>query len=229
MAGTPCTDYSLKGAQLRECGATFLLFLCWVAQRLLLQEDVIVQENVPQFPPELLQKFLGALYIIETTVLSPFDLGWGVQRRRRWTVLRHRYKTRAFTSPLNAFSAMFYCPSWFGMWENVSDWCPAWDIFFCGNKKELVTELIWAASRPGSQWLETAMLHEANLIKRNLTDHDFFSALTDGEQLHLANYIAANVGDQNQVFSLNQNPEHVDTRSSWENLQTLIKNAGVMW
>lgn len=229
VAGTPCTDYSLKGGQLREAGLTFILFLAWCAQRLLLQEDILIQENVPQFPVALLVKFLGSLYYVETAILAPFDLGWGVQRKRRWTVLRHRYKTKAFTSPLNAFSAMFNCPTWFGMWRNFCDRCPAWDIFFCGTKAEIVNELMSAASRPGSQWHLTSLLSQEALMKEDLTPNMFFSALTSCEQEHLFNYISACVQDQMQVFSLNQNPEHVDTRSNWERLQTLIKNAGVMW
>lgn len=100
VAGTPCTDYSLKGDQLGQAGKTWILFLCWVAQRLFLQEDVIIQENVPQFPVEVLHRFLGHIYHIETAVISPFDYGWGVQRHRRWTVCRHRYKTKHFLSLL---------------------------------------------------------------------------------------------------------------------------------
>ena len=107
------------------------------------------------------------------------------------------------------------------------DQIPAWDIFFVGSDREIFNELLWAVQRPGSMW--PSNLDDADHAKIDLRKVDFRTALTDGEQEHLSNYISACVANQMQVFSLNQNPEHVDTRSNWENLQTLIKNAGVMW
>ena len=230
LAGTPCTDYSVKGEQLRQAGLTFILFLCWVAQRLLLQEDIIVQENVPQFPVEVLYRFFHKLYHVETAIISPYDYGWGVQRRRRWTVMRHKYKTTAFTSPLNLFSALFNAPPWFGEWSRLghNERTPAWDIFFAASWKEIVDELVWAFGRPESQW--KGSFSETELLSRDFKGVDFLPALTTTEQGHLVDYISASApGNEYQVFSLNQNPLHVDTRSSWSNLQTLIKNAGVMW
>ena len=212
---------------MKTAGKTFILFLAWISHRLLLQEDIIIQENVPQFPVELLFRFLGRLYHIETAIISPYDYGWGVQRRRRWTVCRHKYKTKCFLSPLNMFSALFNAPPWFGEWGQHSAYTPAWDIFFSAPKDEILAELLWAIGRPGSRWQGSCSLEE--LQSKDIKEIDFGSALTSGEWDHLVDYLSASISNQQQVFSLNQNPQHVDTRSTWDNLQTLIKNAGVMW
>lgn len=42
---------------------------------------------------------LGGLYHVESYLLDPFYNGWPVHRVRRYTILRHRYKTKAFISP----------------------------------------------------------------------------------------------------------------------------------
>lgn len=179
---------------------------------------------MPQFPVEVLRRFLGHIYFIETAVISPFDYGWGIQRRRRWTVCRHRYKTKHFLSPLNVFSALFNMPCWFGEWDRYKESIPAWDLFFCGKESDIFSEWMWASNRPGS-----CSHSNSTPGDEEARASDFLEALTSTEREHLASYISASVVDQYQVFSLNQNPAHVDTRSCWRNLQTLIKNAGVMW
>ena len=43
--------------------------------------------------------------------------------------MRHKYKTTAFASPLNLFSALFNAPPWFGEWSRLghNERTPAWD------------------------------------------------------------------------------------------------------
>ena len=194
-AGTPCTDYSPKGLREAEGGKTYAAFLTWAGQRLLAQESVIIQENVQQFPLEQLQLVLGQLYFIESIVLSPRSLGWPVERKRRWTVLRHRYKTKAFQSPLSYFASMFRLPTCWGAWTaDVQEHLPAWDVFFAGSVDELEHELRWATSRAES------MFHRMNVLddgddgaKRSdgltgrLLDipNVFYTALNGMEQQHL--------------------------------------------
>ena len=226
-------DFSLKGKRLAELGPTFVVFLCWCSQRLLLQEDIVVQENVPLFPAELLHRFLGCQYFVESVVFGPNELGWGVQRRRRWSVLRHKYKTVAWKSPLNLFASLFVAEPWFGLWKAVKDTMPAWDMFFASSAAEQYDELEWARNRPGCASSSSSGSFHCKTIQEFISatktelDSAWFEALTDTEQWHLVEYEA--VGNKLQVFQLNQNPHHVDTRSTWDNLQTLIKNAGVMW
>lgn len=232
IAGTPCADFSVKGNQMAELGPTFVLFLCWCAQRLLLQESILIQENVHQFKVELLFRMLGKLYHVDTSesvTFGPQELGWGVQRQRRWTVPRHKYKTRAWRCPFNIFASLFVSQPWFGLWDEVKDRTPAWDIFFASSQMEQFMELLWGFSRPGC--LSQCPFSTFDEFKTSCVDSHaaiWLAALTQTEQEHLSNYVSAGSSDC-AVYQLNQNPQFVDTRSNWENLQTLIKNAGVLW
>ena len=144
---------SLKGAQLELDGKTTVFLLCWVAMRILLQESVIIQENVAQFRTELLQSWLGALYVIEVVLINPEQLGWPVSRVRKWTIMRHRYKTKAFLSPFNSFVNMFCVPK-VGLTQFTTRWpgVPQWDVFFVASPGELAYEFEWASCRPQSLW-----------------------------------------------------------------------------
>ena len=64
-AGSPCTDWSPQGTRKGEDGETRVAFLAWVAMRICWQEPVIIQENVVQFPSELLEQLIGHLYNIQ--------------------------------------------------------------------------------------------------------------------------------------------------------------------
>ncbi len=98
-AGTMCTDYSPRGLRNKENGRCFIMFLAWCGQRIELQEPVIIHENVTEFDTAWLLLMLGVLYHIESTLLSPETCGWPVRRQRRYTILRHKCKTRAFLCP----------------------------------------------------------------------------------------------------------------------------------
>ena len=202
-AGTPCTEYSPKGLREAEGGKTYAAFLTWAGQRLEAQEEVIIQENVQQFPVEQLQAVLGQLYFIESVVLSPRMVGWPVERKRRWSVLRHRYKTKAFKSPLSYFASMFRLPTCWGAWtEDAQASVPAWDTFFAASRAELEQELQWAVNRPESMFSRMNVLKderenddceeaEAEDISKGtpvmLLDkpNAFYSALNSMEQQHL--------------------------------------------
>eukprot|EP00438_Fugacium_kawagutii_P002655 Skav221996 [mRNA] locus=scaffold2020:31059:31757:- [translate_table: standard] len=217
-----------------EDGVTFSLFLCWISMRLMLQEVLIVQENVSRFPLELLHRYLGKLYEIQSVILGPQELGWGVERKRRWTVMRHKYKSLCFRSPLNIFTVMFRSSPWFGEWSRHADRTPAWDIFFHTTHADLFRELQWACGRPGCQFgMQFSSFEEfvsSIASKGNSGNSDTFKdALATGELDYLIDYIANDQDDTHQVFSLNQNPLCMDTRSKWDRLHTVIKNAGIMW
>ena len=65
-AGTPCTDFSSQGKSEKTTGHTMLYFIVWAAQRLLLQEDGVLHENVPEFVVGILVTLLGSV-----------STGWG--------------------------------------------------------------------------------------------------------------------------------------------------------
>lgn len=95
-AGTPCIDYSgMAGARHGGlAGKASLAFLTWAAQRIQHQEDVIIHENVEDFPVSVFSLVLP-MYIANTLVIGPDTLGWPVRRPRRITVLVHQTQAAA--------------------------------------------------------------------------------------------------------------------------------------
>ena len=181
-----------------------------------------MQENVPQFDPSILDGVLGHIYHHESSVLDPFDYGWPVARRRRYSVLRHRCKTGAAASPLNEMSRLFLRDQFKS--NHSDEHAPAWDIFFVAGCSELRGELLWAASRPQTMW--TGDMSPEALNPMNMDT--FMQTLTDTEQTFLQEYrsLPDSIG---QVYQLNQNPSVTATMSLQHRMVTLIKNAGILW
>ena len=86
-AGSPCPDWSALGLHRHAQGTDILCTLVWFALRLHLKEVFIIHENVPAFPVEWFDRFLGADYAVSSSVLSLASLGWPASRKRRFTVL----------------------------------------------------------------------------------------------------------------------------------------------
>ena len=99
-AGTPCVDWSNMAGAMREgsTGKACLAFLVWAGQRVKLQEEVIIHENVEEFPAASMFSMLLPMYIVFTLILGPDTLGWPVRRPRRISVLIHREKAPAHAS-----------------------------------------------------------------------------------------------------------------------------------
>lgn len=92
-AGTSCTAFASIGKQLGVRDATILPFLSWVCQRIILQEPLILHENSKNFPVQLLQRFLGHLYEIDSGDTDAMVYGAPVRRERKLTRMYHRGKT----------------------------------------------------------------------------------------------------------------------------------------
>ena len=205
------------------------------AMRILLQEDVVIQENVTRFPTEWLLMWLGALYYIDVSCFSPFELGWPVTRPRKYTIMRHRYKTKAWKCPFNIFTSTFAAPTLFGEWSDSSS-TPAWDVFFIATAADLFAELVWASSRPESSFNTGTASHDKpafldsfeqfvdTLMTSPMKVHEtFHNCLTLVEKEFLIGS-----GATSQVCSLNQSPEF-SAGSHWNCLHCLIRNAGILW
>eukprot|EP00969_Alexandrium_andersonii_P082416 3632785-Alexandrium_andersonii.AAC.1 len=115
--------------------------MAWVGHRLLLEEAVIVQENVPRFNLELLSRFFASTYYIDSCCIEASALGWATSRNRKWTVLRHKVKTLPARCPLNVFASLFLREREAGF---------TWPDYMRAAPEELETELQWACKRPGS-------------------------------------------------------------------------------
>ena len=232
IAGTPCVDHSPRGSGQGLQGKSGRPFFCWACQRRRIQEKYIFQENVPQFDESWLDLLLGDLYHIQWQILDPFTLGWPVARKRKYCLLRHKYKTGPFAMPLNEFSRRFLKQNQFllGTLSDRKD-LPPWDCFFVARADELLAELKWAAGRPCSQW---KLGHESRetpgdseLDPSDSSPHGvFWQTLTDTEQKFLEGYLSQERG---MVVQLNQNPEITGVSSTFEKLATIVKNAGLLW
>ena len=200
--------------------------------RLLLQEEVVVQENVEMFDTSVLEDLLGGVYHVDIALLSPVDFGFPIARPRKYTVCRHKFKTKAWKSPFNIFSGMFQADMLFGKFE-VTDPVPAWHVYFCAEPADLLAELQWACSRQQSGSYESGCpfktvedLKEALERRPSDVKEAFLNALNPMETLHLHEYRSR---CPQRAYSLNQNPEVSMTTSGWDRLQCLIKNTGLLW
>ena len=230
IAGTPCTDFSARGHQLGLEGPTTGLLFCWLILRILLQDKYVLQENVVSFVTDVIAAVLGRLYFIDQIVLDAKCLGWPVSRKRKYTLLRHRYKTGTMAQPLNVFSKLFL--------QDPVDVQPAWQIFFVAGPRELREELLWAAQRPSSTWNdspESGLLVPAMCLERDGSEVNnsydgehgiFWQVLTDSERSKLRQFQKLAPG---QIFQLNQDPDVTAPCSSNSHMFTIIKNAGVLW
>ena len=87
VAGTSCTDFSAIGKGDAEHGMTYSHLLIWASHRKQLQEPVIVQENVCNFPRETLLELLPE-YEWCFGIVEPNMYGWPIRRARQWAVRR---------------------------------------------------------------------------------------------------------------------------------------------
>lgn len=85
--GSPCTDWSPFGCQQTADGPTMVYFLMMMKIALQSRPDILIHENVIQFPFELLQSILGPVYDGHSVLLTPTELGFPVQRKRRYSVM----------------------------------------------------------------------------------------------------------------------------------------------
>ena len=178
-----------------------------------------------QFDNAALCDALGDLYSIQCVVLDPSSLGWPVVRKRKYSLLRHKFKTGAFASPLNEFSRRFLNVAF--ATASLPDDVPPWDCFFVARPDELLGELLWAAQRPMSQYKDRSDSDDDDLDPNDSTPSGaFWLTLTETERSFLQNYLSTCKG---MVVQLNQNPLVTGVSSTFENLATIIKNAGILW
>ena len=217
LAGTPCTDFSSRGNMQGFMGKTATHFFAWLAQRLRIQEPIIIQENVAGFITDVLQQAAGHLYDVQCVLLDPYQLGWPIGRVRKYTIMKHKIKAGYMRQPLSIFTHMFMRPPAPTCVDNM----PAWDMFLIAGPRELEEELLWASQRPQSTWQDSDDTSLDPLAARS-----FHQVLTSTEQTFLTKYQAK---APSQVFQLNQNPDVMATVSETGRMFTIIKNAGLLW
>lgn len=233
VAGTSCVDYSMRGECQRAQGPTRRPFWVWCGMRCDLEEDEILHENVVQFQEQQLMKFLGHKYHVDSCCLNPSDYGFPVERGRKYTILRHKLKTKSWKMPWNVFTSIFQTTHLMGF--SFPDDRPHWDVWFCACSYDLWKEYQWAANRPESRAKGSTLKWDTfEAFQHDLEDpskgsevrEEFDRCLTTVESNFLCTYRANNPG---KAYSLNQNPEFSQTDSSFTSLHTVIRNAGIIW
>lgn len=107
VAGLPCTDFSSAGLRMAEQGPTILVHLAWARKMLFEQPALILHENVPLYPAELLQQHLGEVYHLYAFLVSPADAGFSLQsRRRQYTMLVHKTKAILTHDPYETYETL---------------------------------------------------------------------------------------------------------------------------
>jgi hypothetical protein len=95
IAGTPCTDYSSSGHRKGLHGPTHRILLAFCHKVMAFAPAIVIHENVPDFPHDLITLLIGACYWIFSFVIMTSDFcGGAVKRRRRYTLCFHRDKVR---------------------------------------------------------------------------------------------------------------------------------------
>jgi hypothetical protein len=145
VAGTPCIAWSRLGLRCGAKGATALAFFVWITHRLLLQEDAILHENVPEFEAQLLEALLGHIYIITSCVLKNSELGQLVDRDRRYTWLLHKRIINQNTPIPEPWGPTFISRFHRGLQTTCAEF---WDL---ASADEIEYELQWSCNRKGSR------------------------------------------------------------------------------
>ena len=104
ITGTPCQDWSGLGLRSGVFGSRFSIFLGWVHWILFSQPPVVIHENVREFDPTVLARYLAHAYHICLIECDCAETGmYALSRRRSYAVLYHKLKVRVLTHPAWAY------------------------------------------------------------------------------------------------------------------------------
>lgn len=98
IAGSACTDFSAYGSSQHSAGPTMVYLLLLLRMVLEYQPDIMIHENVLQFPARLLEECLHGLYLIQEFVRSPDVSGSGfpISRNRKYLICRKENTVQCF-------------------------------------------------------------------------------------------------------------------------------------
>lgn len=222
-AGPPCVDHSPQGGRQRSWGRTFACWLLWIAQRIVLAENLFVHENVREQNIQLLHDLLGSTYLIVSCVVGPESLGWPVHRPRRITLGIHK---RIFGSLKVSF-------------KRFSDVCARECALSCfdflvAGAETLAAELAHnnrretAFSRPHNL---RALRAKSELLYNIAIQTEWTQCLAYEDINFLGGYRALNTPGRRATFYFNQDP---DSHQQWsrghpDQLPALISNCPLVW
>lgn len=211
-SGCPCTDFTLWGSCRRLSGPTMPFLAMWMRLMIILGLPFIILENVPQFPIEVLEAYMGFMYSIYDAVIDNTQFGHVVRRQRRYILLLKK-TIWALTRPLSDVATVFARRAAPEM---------SFDVLFCAKSCELDCELMWARSR--SEECRKVPL------SGDRTRSDFINALNDNERERLDRYLKEyQCEGSRKVCMLSQDPDFRGVQSSEDILATLVRQCHILW
>jgi site-specific DNA-cytosine methylase len=87
LSGLPCTDFSPAGSRLGIEGETMEVFMAHARWAIVSGIKILLIENVPQLPLELIEDLYGADFNIYSFILDPSDAGFEMLSRKRQFIL----------------------------------------------------------------------------------------------------------------------------------------------
>jgi site-specific DNA-cytosine methylase len=227
IAGTPCIAWSSFGSRCGASGMTALCFFTWVAQRLVMEEDAILHENVPEFEPALLERVFGSRYVVSSCLLNSSEFGQLSERPRRFTWLINK---KVVMSGIRMPQELAWDTAYTTLFRRSLRVTCA-QLLTLGSDEEIEGEWRWAARRVTSKAHGT--FHAWLDLDGGEERLDFSQVLTATESVHLADYMnllgsagtAADNPDGCAVCSLTQNPANRPCHNKGRRtLSTVIKN-----
>ena len=88
IAGMVCKDWSIRGSRMGFLGPSFLPWICWIREMLILLPVIIIAECTTLFDHETFAAAVACHYTLVSLVFSPTDVGMPVERIRKYMVLR---------------------------------------------------------------------------------------------------------------------------------------------
>ena len=164
-----------------------MAFFVWITHRLLLQEDAVLHENVPEFEARLLEVLLGHIYIITSCVLKNSEIGQLVDRDRRYTWLLHKRIVNQNTPIPEPWAPTFTSPFHRTLQTTCAEF---WNL---AGADEIESELRWSWNRKGSkahdcvqtplefqdtltEWEHQVFLRYLGILEPNLNSGNLFVA-----------------------------------------------------
>ena len=183
IAGMVCKDWSIRGSRMGFLGPSFLPWICWIREMLILLPVIIIAECTTLFDHETFAAAVACHYTLVSLVFSPTDVGMPVERIRKYMVLRRTTVCK---------SLMDFTPEGFGrvFFRQVKI---NGDVFYRAPA-EMVEQLVAAMAKrmhlpamPGRpwQWLQVAAQGTKARLEKALEHIQVKSQGRQLEALHL--------------------------------------------
>lgn len=216
VAGTPCVAWSSMGKRMKTDASDFKFFVIWAALRLKLRERLILQENVKNHDPTLLDTILGQFYERESVLTCPTHCGWATRRDRRYSLLSLKSEFAGIRSQQDHMSM----EQFFRLCRRQNEM--TWQSYMISPLESVVEDLAWAASQRSS--CASRVRPEIGPLTLEMMCHH---VLSTAEQKRLSDYV--DVCGNNKPYTLTQNPHHIPICGTYSLLPTILRSSTTLW